>query len=68
MAEYEVNPAAAAYAREPIDKRQYVLNGDWGAVQPNAERQNAFLERRIDCCCWPASREHPPQTPPAWHR
>jgi hypothetical protein len=46
MARYEVNPAAVAFARELIDKRQYVLDSDWGAVQPGAEQQNAYLERR----------------------
>jgi len=27
-----------------IDARQYVLDSDWGDVQPNAETENAFLE------------------------
>jgi hypothetical protein len=34
-----------AFARELIDKRQYVLNSDWGAVQPGSEQQNTYLER-----------------------
>lgn len=45
MASYTVNKAAVARARELIDARQYVLDSDWGAVQPNAEAQNAYLER-----------------------
>jgi hypothetical protein len=45
MAKYELNPAAVAFARELIDKRQYVLNSDWGALQPGAEQQNAYLDR-----------------------
>jgi hypothetical protein len=45
MAKYEVNPAAVAFARELIGKRQYVLDSDWGEVQPGAEQQNAYLER-----------------------
>src|SRR5690348_749084 len=45
MAKYEVNPAAVAFARELIGKRQYVLDSDWGTVQPAAEQQNAYLER-----------------------
>ncbi|NPD06320.1 hypothetical protein HN031_16705 [Nocardioides sp. zg-1308] len=45
MATYAVNPAAVARARELIDARQYVLDSDWGRVQPNAEAENAFLER-----------------------
>ena len=44
MASYTLNKAAVARARELIDARQYVLNSDWGAVQPGAEAQNAFLE------------------------
>ena len=46
MAKYEVNSTAVAFARQLIDKRQYVLDSDWGAVQPGAEHQNAYLERR----------------------
>jgi xanthine/CO dehydrogenase XdhC/CoxF family maturation factor len=45
MASYRVNPDAVARARALIDSRQYVLDSDWGEVQPNAEAQNAFLER-----------------------
>ena len=44
MATYEVNPAAVAHVRELIDKRQYVLDSDWGDVQPSAADENAFLE------------------------
>jgi hypothetical protein len=33
MASYSVNPDAVAWARQLIDKRQYVLNSDWGQVQ-----------------------------------
>lgn len=45
MARYEVNPDAVARCRELIAARQYVLDSDWGQVQPGAEAQNAFLER-----------------------
>ena len=45
MARYELNEAAAANCRRLIDARQYVLDSDWGEVQPHAEAQNAFLER-----------------------
>jgi hypothetical protein len=45
MAKYEVNDAAVAYVRGLIDKRQYVLDSDWGSAQPNAEQQNHYLER-----------------------
>ena len=45
MASYEVNEEAVAYIRGLIDRRQYVLDSDWGDAQPNAERQNSYLER-----------------------
>src|SRR5689334_4077675 len=44
MATYFVNPAAVEHARALIKTRQYVLDSDWGSVQPRAEDQNAFLE------------------------
>ena len=45
MATYTLNPAAIAYARSLIRSRQYVLDSDWGEVQPRADAQNAYLER-----------------------
>ena len=45
MATYDVNPAAVRRCRELIDARQYVLDSDWGDVQPDAEAQNAYLEK-----------------------
>lgn len=45
MARYEVNPDAVAKARALIAARQYVLDSDWGEVQPNAEEGNDVLER-----------------------
>jgi len=45
MAKYEVNDSAVAKVRKLIDSRQYVLNSDWGNVQPSAADQNAYLER-----------------------
>ena len=44
MASYTVNEKAVAQCRRLIDSRQYVLNSDWGEVQPRAEEQNTFLE------------------------
>ncbi|MBB2989205.1 hypothetical protein FHR72_000662 [Mycolicibacterium iranicum] len=44
MARYEVNAAAVTYVRGLIDSRQYVLDSDWGEVQPDAGAQNAYLE------------------------
>src|SRR3954447_634511 len=45
VATYELNPAAVERARALIGSRQYVLDSDWGAVQPRAEAENAFLAR-----------------------
>jgi pimeloyl-ACP methyl ester carboxylesterase len=44
MASYEVNDDGVARARELIKARQYVLDSDWGEVQPDAEAENAYLE------------------------
>ena len=43
MASYELNLAAVDRARALIDSRQYVLDSDWGAVQPRAAAENAYL-------------------------
>ncbi len=45
MASYTVNPAAVEHTTQLIDGRQYVLDSDWGEVQPDAAAENAFLER-----------------------
>jgi hypothetical protein len=45
MAEYEVNEAGVAHVRDLIDKHQYVLDSEWGDVQPGTDAQNAYLER-----------------------
>lgn len=44
VASYSLNDAAVANATRLIDARQYVLDSDWGDVQPNAEAQNRYLE------------------------
>src|SRR5918992_3961982 len=44
MASYSVNEHAVAKARRLIDARQYVLDSNWGEVQPSADDENAFLE------------------------
>ena len=43
MPSYAVNPAAVARARKLIDARQYVLDSDWGEVQPDADAENRYL-------------------------
>lgn len=45
MATYTVNPAAVEHARRLIEGRQYVLDSDWGEVQPRAQAENDYLER-----------------------
>jgi hypothetical protein len=54
MASYSVNRKAVAHARRLIDARQWVLDSDWGSVQPSAEEQNAFLESHswADYAAW----------------
>jgi hypothetical protein len=43
MASYSVNERAVARALRLIAARQYVLDSDWGEVQPRAVDENAFL-------------------------
>src|SRR4051794_40199071 len=44
MASYTVNQAGVAHARKLIEARQYVLDSEWGEVQPKAADENAYLE------------------------
>jgi hypothetical protein len=44
MARYAVNERGVARARQLIEARQYVLQSEWGRVQPRADAENAFLE------------------------
>ena len=44
IASYEVNDGAVAHARRLIEARQYVLDSEWGEVQPSADDENAFIE------------------------
>src|SRR2546426_11482023 len=43
MPRYALNRRAVTHARQLIDARQYVLNSDWGEVQPKADDENRFL-------------------------
>ena len=45
MASYSVNKAAVTRCRELIAAKQYVLDSDWGVVQPSAGAQNDYLDR-----------------------
>ena len=44
MASYVVNERGIARARQLIEARQYVLDSEWGEVQPKAADENSFLE------------------------
>ena len=44
MASSTLNKQAVAHARKLISARQYVLDSDWGDVQPKADDQNTFLK------------------------
>jgi hypothetical protein len=45
MASYTVTGAGVERARELIKARQYVLDSDWGEVQPDAEAQSRVLAK-----------------------
>jgi hypothetical protein len=49
MASYDVNRRGVAQARRLIRGKQYVLNSNWGDVQPKAADENAFLKEHS----WP---------------
>jgi hypothetical protein len=44
VAKYVVNERGVAHARRLIETRQYVLDSEWGDVQPRASEENAFLD------------------------
>jgi hypothetical protein len=44
MASYALNERAVERARQLIEARQYVLESEWGEVQPSAADANAYLE------------------------
>ena len=45
MASYAVNEQAVAHIQKLIAAKRYVLDSDWGQVQPKAAEQNAYLEK-----------------------
>jgi len=45
MASYSVNKAAVTHCRELIKSGKVVLDSEWGDVQPDADAQNAFLDK-----------------------
>jgi hypothetical protein len=54
MASYTLNKAAVANVRKLIEARQYVLDSDWGEVQPRADDENAYLAKHdwADYAAW----------------
>jgi hypothetical protein len=44
VASYSVNENAVSHIEGLIEARQYVLDSDWGGVQPSADDENTFLE------------------------
>jgi hypothetical protein len=42
MASYTLNKKTVANIRKLIEARQYVLDSDWGEVQPSADDENAY--------------------------
>jgi hypothetical protein len=45
MASYTLNKKAVANIRKLIGAGQYVLDSDWGEVQPSADDENAYLSK-----------------------
>jgi hypothetical protein len=43
MPSYSVNNRAVARARRLIDAHQYVVQSNWGEVQPSSDDENAYL-------------------------
>jgi hypothetical protein len=44
MATYKVNRRAVSHAKELINADKFVVESDWGDVQPAADDENKFLE------------------------
>jgi hypothetical protein len=44
MASYTLNKNTVANIRKLIEAKQYVLDSDWGEVQPKADDENAYLK------------------------
>ncbi|MFT3832519.1 MAG: hypothetical protein QM711_04245 [Micropruina sp.] len=54
MATYTLNEDAVAHVEKLIKARQYVLDSEWGDVQPDAARENTYLENHSwdDYAAW----------------
>jgi len=51
---YRVNPDTVAHVERLIAARRYVLESNWGDVQPDADAQNTYLEKHgwADYAAW----------------
>jgi hypothetical protein len=45
MASYTVNERAVTHAKKLIEAHQYVLESNWGDVAPDADAENAFVDK-----------------------
>jgi hypothetical protein len=54
MASYTLNKKAVTNIRKRIAAGQYVLDSDWGEVQPSADDENAYLAKHSwdDYAAW----------------
>ena len=52
MPSYAVNTRAVAHARRLIERHQYVLDSDWGDVQPTTEDENSYLGPALVGVVW----------------
>ena len=46
MASYTLNEEAVRHGEALIKARRFVLDSDWGEMQPNAAAENAYLDNR----------------------
>ena len=55
MASYKLNRKAVAKIRKMVEAGHYVLDSDWGDVQPKADDENAYLKNHDwdDYAAWP---------------
>jgi hypothetical protein len=54
VATYRLNDAAVRHAHDLIEARQYVLDSEWEDVQPDADAENAYLDKHpwADYAAW----------------
>jgi len=45
MPEYLLNRRAISHVKSLIDAGRYIVDSDWGEVQPRADDENAYIEK-----------------------